>query len=454
MMLVSASFILDPSHTGEPGVRWTWTVYLATFTAISGGAAWLGHRLGQRDVQEQPALTPASSWLPGTSLLFGVAAVALLVRLVTTDPLAWTWAGMLTASLLLTISHLLNRLNPGNTFVEGSRTLCGFAGAGLGVVAVLANLAFAFNPGREPRDWVQMAIYGAIGAAAMGLSLAQNRTRLTYVSFAALTLAVIFGVRAVDGGGLATVTGLIVFAWIVAGSSLALPRTGPWPAQRPAWLTSGLAIGGLAVILAISENDGGDLDSRAWQLLVVSLVSLAGLLTVDAAVRRDRTRGLAASGIAMLALLLQIAVDDPANIQAYTIPLGLYLLALGFVQRRHPASRDILLGMGSAALLVPALLDAVVDEQFSSLLLAGGEALALFLGGLAFRLRVPIAAGMAAITLIALRMMVDAVAALPSWITLLVVGLILLGGGTVLLIWKDAFRTRLERVQRTWHEMG
>jgi len=324
----------------------------------------------------------------------------------------------------------------------------------LGIVAVLANLVIAFDAGRDARDWAQLAIYGAIGSAAMWLALRQDRTALTHVSYGALTLALIFGVRAVGGDSIATVVSLIVFAWAVAGASLALPRSGRWPRHRLAWIDSALGIGGLAVILAIYENDTGDLDSRAWQILVVSLVSLAGLLTVDAVVRRDRARGVAASGIAMLALLLQVAVDEPANIQAYTIPLGLYLLALGFVQRRHPDSRDLLLGMGSAALLVPALLDAVVDERFSSLLLAGGEALALFLGGLALRLRVPIAAGMAAITLIALRMMVDAVTALPSWITLLTVGLVLLGGGTLLLIWKDAFRSRLERVRRTWHEMG
>jgi len=454
MLLVSASFILSTSQGDEPGLRWTWLVYEAMFGAVAGGSAWLGFRLGQRGETATGPMAAGAAWLPGMSLLFGGAAIALLVRLITTDPLAWTWAGMLVAAVLLATSHLCARLDPANPFVRPCRVLCGYVGTGLGIVAVLANLVIAFDAGRDARDWAQLAIYGAIGIAAMWLALRQDRTALTYVSYGALTLALIFGVRAVGGDSIATVVSLIVFAWAVAGASLALPRSGRWPRHRLAWIDSALGIGGLAVILAIYENDTGDLDSRAWQILVVSLVSLAGLLTVDAVVRRDRARGVASSGIAMLALLLQVAVDEPASIQAYTIPLGLYLLALGFVQRRHPGSRDLLLGMGSAALLVPALLDAVVDERFSSLLLAGGEALALFLGGLALRLRVPIAAGMAAITLIALRMMVDAVTALPSWITLLTVGLVLLGGGTLLLIWKDAFRSRLERVRRTWHEMG
>lgn len=454
MLLVSAAFIVDASDPGEPGLRWTWTVYVAVYIAISVGSAVVGHRLGEREQPERNPLAVATSWLPETSLLFGLAASALSLRLVTSDPLAWTWAGMAIAAVLVAIGHVVDQAKTVNPFTKRAGLVSHYAGIGLGFAAVLANLAIGFDPSRDGRDWVQAAIYAAIGGGGLWLARARERTTLSFVGFGAFTVAVIFGLRAVDGDGIATVTSLMVLAWFVAGSSLALPRSGRWAIHRPAWEDSALGIGVLAVILAIYENDGGDLDSRAWQTLVVSLVSLAGLLVVSAMMRGDRIRGLVASVIAMLALLLQIAVDEPSNIQAYSIPLALYLLALGFVQRRRPVSRDVLLGMGSAALLVPALLQAAVDERFASLLLAGGEALALFLGGLALRLRVPIASGMAAITLIALRMMVDTVAALPSWISLLIVGLVLLGGGTLLLVWKDAFQARLERLRGTWREMG
>jgi hypothetical protein len=86
--------------------------------------------------------------------------------------------------------------------------------------------------------------------------------------------------------------------------------------------------------------------------------------------------------------------------------------------------------------------------------LGAGIALVLFLGGIALRLRVPIAAGIVGMSLIVLRLLVDAVLALQSWVSLLIVGLVLLGAGTAALVWKDALRERLERIQRGWHDLG
>jgi len=88
------------------------------------------------------------------------------------------------------------------------------------------------------------------------------------------------------------------------------------------------------------------------------------------------------------------------------------------------------------------------------MLLAGGEALALLLVGLGLRLRVLVGAGIIAISLIVLQMVADAVHALPSWMILLVVGLALLAGGTILVIWKDSLGTGLDKLRPRWRAIG
>ena len=88
------------------------------------------------------------------------------------------------------------------------------------------------------------------------------------------------------------------------------------------------------------------------------------------------------------------------------------------------------------------------------MLRAGGEVLALFLVGLGLRLRVLVGAGIIAISLIVLQMVADAVHALPSWMILLVVGLALLAGGTILVIWKDSLGTGLDKLRPRWRAIG
>jgi hypothetical protein len=156
----------------------------------------------------------------------------------------------------------------------------------------------------------------------------------------------------------------------------------------------------------------------------------------------------------MAALLISISTREPENVLWYSLPLGLYLLALGTVARKDPPVRDGLLGAGSGVLLLPVLWLAQNQGHLGYLGLGAGIALVLFLGGIALRLRVPIAAGIVGMSLIVLRLLVDAVLALQSWVSLLIVGLVLLGAGTAALVWKDALRERLERIQRGWHDLG
>ena len=82
------------------------------------------------------------------------------------------------------------------------------------------------------------------------------------------------------------------------------------------------------------------------------------------------------------------------------------------------------------------------------------EAVLIFAAGAILQLRVPLAAGLIALTLIVLRMIVAAVLALEGWLALLIAGVALLIIGTVMLSFRDALKDRLASMQARWHEMG
>lgn len=276
---------------------------------------------------------------------------------------------------------------------------------------------------------------------------------LPIVAVAFSGLALMLVVRMQTTAALAGVLALSVLAWAVLGAAVAASRSRERITTLVPWRWSALGLGVLAVaypLLVIGRGDAADFRS----LMVIALLSLAGLVGTEAWLQRNRLLATGASGIAMFALLLQISQRDPDSILAYSLPLGIYLLALGTVNRKVPSLRDILLGAGSGVLLAPVFLLAQESGSLGYLALAGGLALALFLAGIALRLRVLIAAGIIGLSLIVLRVLVDAVIALESWVSLLVVGLLLLGGGTASLIWKETLRARLERLQRGWHDMG
>ncbi len=316
--------------------------------------------------------------------------------------------------------------------------------------------------------WVGYAlVFALIGLAAGWLSLhprtlgARERTIgraftggvATGISAGFLTLTALLVTRTASDREAAPVVTLVILGWVIYGLAATLGPRLSTRATLDAWRSAALVVAGLAMIWSIGLPDGGDdLSRRSW--LTITLVSLAGMLATEGWLRRQRLLLVAASAVAMGALLIQIEAREPDNILAYSIPLGVYLLALGAVNRRTRDLRDVLLGAGSGVLLVPVLWLAQREGAVGYLALAAGIALALFLGGIVLRLRVPIAAGLLGLTVIVLRLLVDAVLALESWVALLVVGLVLLGAGTAALVWKDALRQRLERIQRGWHDLG
>ncbi len=436
-----------------PGIRWTWIAYLATFIVTTLATAVVGWRLGDGPSRGEQA-DSAIRALPGLTIAQGGLSALLLLRMVTTDTMVWTWVGLGIGVALLALALVPSLAGTSNAYGNALVHDASWAGIGLLAVSTAANMSMTSDGASSGEYGTSAAIYLGVGLAVLAIGLKTARASLSYVAFVGLTLAAGQFARAVSDSDWAVILAFVILSWVVIGTALVLPAGGTWSGQSRVWVNSALGIGAFAALVpGTNFIDVEDTDTTR-QVFVVALVSMAGLLAVDARLQRDRLRAIAGSALAMLGLLVQISIRDPESILWYSIPLGFYLLGLGVVIRKDPRLRDILLGAGSGVLLVPALLLAQAEGSFGYLLLAGGFSIGLFLAGIALRLRVLIAAGVVGVTIIVLRMLIDAVLALESWITLLTVGLVLLGGGTASLVWKEALRDRLERLQAAWHDMG
>jgi hypothetical protein len=346
--------------------------------------------------------------------------------------------------------------------------------AGLLVLLAMAYLALGYlttTIGLEWHDvpgvrwtWVFYSLlFGAI-AAGTGLltwqihlptphaiSRSNLLSILVSVSTAFLLLTTLLVARMISDDSRVLVVTALVLSWAVFGATTMARREIGLGLARD-WQRAGMTVAVVTVGMVMLRSWATDSDDRG--LLAVSLVSLAGMLATAAWFGRNRWLGMLASAVAMVALLINISTREPGNVLAYSLPLGVYLLALGTVSRKDAHVRDALLGAGAGVLLLPVLWLAQDEGSPGYLGWAAAIALGLFLGGIGLRLRVPIAAGIIGMSLIVLRLLLDAVLALQSWVSLLIVGLVLLGAGTAALVWKDALRERLERIQRGWHDLG
>lgn len=429
-------------------IRWTWAIYLAIHVAIAALTGYAGYRRRHR------VSGPVTAFFPHIALVFGLVAIVLGLRMATDDPLIWSWTGIGVAGVFIALSLAGDRSRPMTAFA--GRMFAGLQAAGIvvGAIAVPVNLALAFSASRHVNDWVQAALYVAVGALLFVVGWVKGRPYSTYATFASFTLTIAFTGRGLESDRLETGLYILLLAWVIAGTGIILPTTGAWRGQPKIFQNSAYSLPIVTLLVAIDDGRRVRPDTGEWQLIVLTALTIAGMLAIEAWRRQDPARGAAASAIAMLALLMEIAVREPVNVQAYTVPLAIYLFGLGWAKRRQHKMRDMSLGVGAAVLIVPTFLQALNGDGFGWLLLAGGEALAFFVVGLVIRQRVLIGAGIIAISLIVLRMMVDAINAMPSWMILLVVGMILLVGGTVLIIWKEAIRKHLGDLQARWQALG
>ncbi|MEU3688676.1 SCO7613 C-terminal domain-containing membrane protein [Streptomyces narbonensis] len=219
-------------------------------------------------------------------------------------------------------------------------------------------------------------------------------------------------------------------------------RTGP---TALAVEITGACVGLLALGIAASRP--------AFLALVLAL---GGVIAAATAVRPERRRfaSWTAAVLFLLATWVRLAVSDVTTPEAYTLPVTVPALVVGFLRRRRDreASSWPAYGPGLAATLLPSLVAAWVDPDWVRPLLLGVAALVVTLLGARFRLQALLVLGGGALALDGLHELapyvVQVVDALPRWLPPALAGLLLLAvGATYEQRLRDARRLR-ERLGR------
>ncbi len=231
----------------------------------------------------------------------------------------------------------------------------------------------------------------------------------------------------------AAVTDLAVVWWALP--VLAVPATvaalGPrlGAVRVPAEIAAGAA-----GVLAVALSAG-----RAGTLALV--LALAGVICSGAAVRADRRAlGWAAGALLAAASWVRLAEAGVTAPEAYTLPVTVPALVLGFLRRRKDpsASSWTAYGPGLATTLLPSLLAVLGGSQAGTAswlrpLLLGLAALVVTLVGAHRRLQAPLLLGGGVLAAVALHELapyvVQIAGALPRWVAPALAGLLLLAVG-------------------------
>ncbi|MFE7099795.1 SCO7613 C-terminal domain-containing membrane protein [Streptomyces erythrochromogenes] len=196
-------------------------------------------------------------------------------------------------------------------------------------------------------------------------------------------------------------------------------------------------------VLALALSAG-----RTGTLALV--LALAGVVCAGAAVRPERrVLGWAAGALFVAATWVRLAEAGVTAPEAYTLPVTVPALAVGFLRRRKDAQASswTAYGPGLAATLVPSLLAAWGDAGWVRPLVLGAAALAVTLAGAHRRLQAPLLLGGAVLAAVAVHELapyvVQVAGALPRWVPPALAGLLLLAvGATYEKRLRDARRLR------------
>ncbi|MFI7326860.1 SCO7613 C-terminal domain-containing membrane protein [Streptomyces rubiginosohelvolus] len=164
------------------------------------------------------------------------------------------------------------------------------------------------------------------------------------------------------------------------------------------------------------------------------VLALCGVLAAGAAVRPERrpAAGYLAAALFVLATWVRLAASEVSFPEAYTLPVTVPALVVGFLRRRKDpeASSWTAYGPGLAATLLPSLAVAWTDPDWQRPLLLGVAALVITLLGARYRLQALLLLGGAVLALDGLHELapyvVQVAGALPRWLPPALAGLLLL----------------------------
>jgi hypothetical protein len=125
--------------------------------------------------------------------------------------------------------------------------------------------------------------------------------------------------------------------------------------------------------------------------------------------------------------------------ELYTLPAAVLLLSMGAWRLRTDRETDSVrvLGAGLALALAPSLLLALQEPVSLRALLVGVGGAAALMWGAQQRIAAPLIAGAGTVALITLRELEPIAEAVPRWLTLALLGAVLLGAGVT---WESRLR--------------
>ncbi|MFD6350214.1 SCO7613 C-terminal domain-containing membrane protein [Streptomyces roseolus] len=289
-----------------------------------------------------------------------------------------------------------------------------------GLVAGLASAGSVLLLALDVRAATFVVLGVLLGLFAAAAVLGAGAVREASAGGAVLAAAGLVGAGTAAAGLSAASAGLVLLV-VPAGTAALAVRF-----RSPAAELSGVAVGVLAVALTAPRP----------AVLALAL-ALGGVIAAATALRAERRRAASwtAGALFLAAAWLRLGVWGVTVPEAYTLPVTVPALVVGFLRRRRDpaASSWGAYGPGLAATLVPSLLAVWSDPYGARPLLLGAGALAVTLLGARFRLQAPLVLGGAVLALVAVHELapyvMQLVGALPRWLPPAAAGLLLLAVG-------------------------
>ncbi|NNN31176.1 hypothetical protein HLK59_12525 [Streptomyces sp. S3(2020)] len=423
------------------GLAVLWALPLVAITLL-GPVAWTSRAWSGAPATVRDAVTVDAPWPPDMSaaplVLVAVAAVLALAARNTdrhaqalTGALALTWAAALTLPAVLELPYTTGLLTLGALTAVALASPYGQPTATFLALATSANLAFTALASQTATLTTLCALTAFFAAVSWRLTSVTAPAALAY----ATALACATGAAA-DWPPQHTALLVLVVPVVAA---LVAPRV----AERIPLEVTGAAAGLLAIGLATPD------------LPVLALVlALCGVIAAGTAIRPDRRPvGYAAAVLFVLATWVRLAAWDVTIPEAYTVPVTVPALLIGFLRRRRDpqTSSWTAYGPGLAATLLPSLAAAWSDPHWTRPLLLGLAALSLTLLGGGHNLQAPLVLGGSVLTLDALHELapyiVQVTDALPRWVPPALAGLLLLALGAT-------YEQRIRDVRRMRNILG
>jgi len=194
---------------------------------------------------------------------------------------------------------------------------------------------------------------------------------------------------------------------------------------------------------------------RTFTFAVFAVALLCGF---EAWHLRSRFAAALSSIAAISALLLTIAIWQPDSVQAYTLPVGIYLVLFGLVVRhslnlvdRHLMLHEAVLLVGVGYIFGPPVSNGLEAGGAGWGFLVLGEGAIFILIGLLLASRWLTVGGVLSMSGVAMRWLaVNTGETIPYWLTLGGVGLLLLAVGTAMLLVRDQWIRRRDATTNWW----